>query len=422
MNTAAGAKKIGRPTLLNVLRRAHLNITFVMVTIVGVSLTTTGAIILLTFANGTLSLVARAISHNVEAAVVFDDRIAAYQALVSIASTEDVAEASIVDARGNSLARWQSPERGTFAVLRKATVTFLHEHPVMVPITHDGIVIGEVTVTGNGRDLLHFMLDGILSITISQALILIGSVYWSRRMLDDIVGPLQTFADVAHAVRSQRDFEQRVPEVRIAELNSFGENFNALLDELASRQVHVETEKAVLEHRASHDSLTGLANRAVLEERLNKVIADADKQSIRAAVLYIDCDRFKEINDRYGHAAGDVVLVSVAKRIKEQVREADLVVRLGGDEFALLMTPIRDAGDAFWIADVLEKSMRRPITLPTGEAILTSLSIGVALYPEEATDADSLLHKADQAMYRVKFANRANGTNATLGTRRDNGL
>ena len=409
MNIVSESSGSGRQTLLNVLRRAHLNITFVTVTIVGLSLTISGVTNLLAYANGSLNLVARAISLNVEAAVVFEDRIAANQVLTSIASTEDVAEASITDGRGNTLANWQSPERGAFSALRKATVIILHERPVMVPITHDGVLIGEVTVTGNGRDLLHFMLSGMLSIIVSQALIVLGSMHLSRRMLDDIVGPLQIFADVAYAVRCQRDFAQRVPDVKISELNGFGRNFNALLDELAVRRAHLETEKAVLEHRANHDGLTGLANRAVLEERLRRVIADADKRNIHAAILYIDCDDFKKINDRYGHAAGDVVLITIANRIKEQVREADLAVRLGGDEFALLAAPIREAKDAFCIADIVAKSMRRPITLPTGEAIVTSLSIGIALYPEDAVDTNGLLHKADQAMYRAKFAKRDNG-------------
>jgi diguanylate cyclase (GGDEF)-like protein len=238
-------------------------------------------------------------------------------------------------------------------------------------------------------------------------------------MLDDIVGPLQIFADVAYAVRCQRDFEQRVPDVKISELNSFGRNFNALLDELAARRAHLETEKAVLEHKANHDSLTGLANRTVLEDRLNAVIGDADNGNIRAAVLYIDCDQFKEINDRYGHAAGDAVLVAVASRIKEYVREVDLAVRLGGDEFALLAAPIREANDAFRIAKVVAKSIQRPITLPTGEVIVTSVSIGVALYPEDAADSSGLLHRADMAMYHAKFAKRDSMENTTLFKRDD---
>jgi diguanylate cyclase (GGDEF)-like protein len=178
----------------------------------------------------------------------------------------------------------------------------------------------------------------------------------------------------------------------------------------------LQDENASLVHMASHDSLTRLPNRAYFENRLKLAIADAGRRGMRAAVLFLDCDRFKEINDGFGHAAGDAVLISIATRIKGQVRETDLAVRLGGDEFALLVAPIHDPADAVVIADNLLTRMQAPITLPTGESIATSMSIGIAIYPDHALDADALLHKADQAMYRAKSAARGSrGVAAAMG-------
>jgi diguanylate cyclase (GGDEF)-like protein len=231
-------------------------------------------------------------------------------------------------------------------------------------------------------------------------------VLLSRRMMDEIVGPLQNFTRVAHAVRRDRDFDRRVAGATIVELNSFARDFNALLDELATWQSHVATETASLEYRASHDSLTGLCNRALFEDRLLRAITHAALRNTQIALLLIDCDRFKEINDRFGHAAGDAVLVCVSDRLQGQLGPGDVAARLGGDEFALLITSGRHIADARRIAEGIMASMLTPITLPGGEGIVASLSIGIAMYPEHARDVSQLLHQADLAMYESKFTAR----------------
>lgn len=111
-------------------------------------------------------------------------------------------------------------------------------------------------------------------------------------------------------------------------------------------------------------------------------------------MLFIDSDRFKEINDRLGHAAGDTVLVNIAMRIRGQLRESDLVARLGGDEFAVLLAPLASGADALRIADNIIASMQAPIRLSDGSTVSTSLTIGIALYPEHADTPAALLHDA----------------------------
>ena len=108
-------------------------------------------------------------------------------------------------------------------------------------------------------------------------------------------------------------------------------------------------------------------------------------------MLFIDSDRFKEINDRLGHAAGDTVLVNIAMRIRGQLRESDLVARLGGDEFAVLLAPLASGADALRIADNIIASMQAPIRLSDGSTVSTSLTIGIALYPEHADTPAALL-------------------------------
>jgi len=404
---------VRQKTLLSVLRRAHLSLVVAAISLVGLSLMTTGTIILMAYANDSLRLVAHAIAYNAQAATVFEDHAAALDALASIATTEDIASATITDRHGEILARWDSPPHGLFAMLAHYSARLLQQRSVSTPIIHDEAIIGMVTVSGNGQNLLSYIISGILGIILSEGLIVASAVLVSRRMMDEIVGPLQNFTRVAHAVREDRDFDRRVPGAAITELNSFASDFNALLDELAIWQSHVATETASLQYRASHDSLTGLCNRAVFEDRLLQEIDHANLRGAQIALLLIDCDRFKEINDRYGHAAGDAVLVCISERLRDQLSTGDVAARLGGDEFALLVTSGHHIADARRVVDAIRASMQTPITLPGGERIVASLSIGIAMYPDHAGDVSQLMHLADLAMYRSKFIARQKASKPT---------
>ncbi len=138
---------------------------------------------------------------------------------------------------------------------------------------------------------------------------------------------------------------------RLHELNELGNDFNALLDELEVWHSHLQSENQTLAHQASHDSLTGLPNRAFFEGRLNRSVRNARGSRDQVALLFLDSDHFKQINDTLGHAVGDEVLISVADRVRAQLREHDLVARLGGDEFAVLLTPLQSREDAEHIAE-----------------------------------------------------------------------
>jgi diguanylate cyclase (GGDEF)-like protein len=390
-------------TLLKILRRAHRNIALLAVTIIGICLTLTGALMVRTNSDDRLTLIAKAISYTAEAAVVFDDRAAALQALTPIAAAQGLADARITGQTGAVLAQWRAPAGGLYGKLSRWTMTLLWQRPVRVSIQHEGAVIGMVEVTGDGRSALGFLLADILAIIICQALIIASAVYLSRRKLDRIIDPLRQWADVAHAVRLDKTFEQRVPPSHIAELNELGEEFNALLSELARWQSYLQSENAALAYQASHDSLTHLPNRAFFETRLQTEIAKAAQNKGKLAVLFMDCDQFKTINDRHGHAAGDAVLAGIAARIKACVRATDLAIRLGGDEFALLVTPLQGIDDATMIAETIGAAMAAPIALPSGERVAAALSIGIAVYPDNAADAHSLVSQADRAMYRAKI-------------------
>ncbi|MFV3375716.1 diguanylate cyclase domain-containing protein [Pseudomonas sp. NY11226] len=399
-------KRSVRPTLRSVLGRGHLSVALLAVGLAGISLTLLGVLALRVYANQNLQLIARSINYTVEAAVVFDDSAAANESLALIASTEEVAEAKVFNDEGELLAHWQRGDTDMLAQLEVQVATALLDEPVNLPILHQQQQVGHIELVGQGRSLLLFLLSGLAGILFCTILSALAAQYLSRRLLSDITRPLRGLASVAHAARRERSFDRRVPEAPIAELNELGNDFNALLDELEVWHSHLQSENQSLAHQASHDSLTGLPNRAFFEGRLSRSVRNAARQQDHLALLFLDSDHFKQINDTLGHAVGDEVLISVADRVRAQLREHDLVARLGGDEFAVLLTPLQSRKDAEHIAEKIVASMKLPVQLDSGRSIATSLSVGIAYYPDDGADPASLLNAADAAMYQAKGKRR----------------
>jgi diguanylate cyclase (GGDEF)-like protein len=156
---------------------------------------------------------------------------------------------------------------------------------------------------------------------------------------------------------------------------------------------------------AQHDALTGLPNRWLLNERLDRALALASRHQRRLAVLFLDLDRFKEINDSFGHATGDQVLREISGRLERCVRASDTVCRIGGDEFVVLLAELEDESDATICAEKIMGAVAATLTAASHEFHLT-LSIGVGIYPGDGEDAATLLKSADTAMYRAKAEGR----------------
>ncbi|MCD1257602.1 EAL domain-containing protein [Paenibacillus athensensis] len=166
---------------------------------------------------------------------------------------------------------------------------------------------------------------------------------------------------------------------------------------------HLERESLFRHIRfiAEHDSLTGLPNRAHFHQRLEEAMNEADRARIKLAVLLIDLDRFKDINDALGHQFGDRMLQHIAQKLRACVRDSDTVARLGGDEFIVLLPQLRDAGEIWPIAGRIMDSLNEPFVLG-GQELRAVGSIGASLYPDHAVDAEALIKYADIAMYTAK--------------------
>ena len=158
---------------------------------------------------------------------------------------------------------------------------------------------------------------------------------------------------------------------------------------------------------ATHDGLTGLPNRILLYDRFKVAAAHAERENKKMAIMMVDLDRFKRINDKLGHDFGDRILVAVAGRLTDALRKSDTVVRMGGDEFVLQLSEIDDKEHAVTVAQKIIEDFNRPFLLQ-GQKINVTVSIGVVIYPDDGKNIDSLIKKADKLMYRAKKAGRNN--------------
>ena len=182
--------------------------------------------------------------------------------------------------------------------------------------------------------------------------------------------------------------------------------FDARLQSNAARLVaQLQLANAELQHRATHDQLTGLANRALSDDRLEREIAAASRSKTQFAVMFVDLDRFKTVNDSLGHQAGDTLLTVAAHRLKKAIRLSDSVARVGGDEFVLLLRELRGPDDAGAVARKLMAAMAEPLDLE-GVPFHLSISVGIAMFPVDGTNSHTLLASADAALTSVKRSGR----------------
>jgi len=174
---------------------------------------------------------------------------------------------------------------------------------------------------------------------------------------------------------------------------------------LKAEVTHRKQLEEKMKYMATHDDLTGLANRVLLKDRINTAIELHQRQSLLMAVLFLDLDGFKNVNDSHGHDVGDELLLLVARRLQSCVRKSDTVVRFGGDEFVLLLTGLHHNNEASFVAEKVLKLLQSPFELSSTKVII-GCSIGISMYPSDGTNDSDLLKEADTLMYQVKAAGK----------------
>ncbi|MFN7087861.1 MAG: 7TM diverse intracellular signaling domain-containing protein [Burkholderiales bacterium] len=213
-------------------------------------------------------------------------------------------------------------------------------------------------------------------------------------------------ADRINVMRREKDLAQQIMlETLVNSEQALEARVAERTKALTAANTRLREKEQQLEHLAHHDSLTGLVNRTVLDDRIEHALARARRNRSCVALLMVDLDGFKPVNDAYGHAVGDQLLVAVAQRLRQCVRDTDTVARLGGDEFVILLEDVKYPEDAVNVADKLIAAIGQPVPLGVATAQV-SASIGIACSPQHATDAEELLGCADEAMYAAKSDGR----------------
>lgn len=253
-----------------------------------------------------------------------------------------------------------------------------------------------------------FALMGLLTTLVVLALIWVGRL---RRRVRTQVAELRKASETAQAVHdlsmamrgvsNEETFDTEVSVQGSEDVAQLVVGFNSMIGELQKKELAKRTAEAKLQQMALIDELTGLPNRRLLFDRLTQGLARARRENRRLALLYIDLDGFKLVNDNLGHAIGDLVLCEVARRLRMRSREADTVARIGGDEFTVILDLIQENDDAKKAAEGLLDALR-PAFQVEGHSIQIGASIGISIFPDHGDESGYLLQQADCAMYAAK--------------------
>lgn len=243
-----------------------------------------------------------------------------------------------------------------------------------------------------------------LSFLITAAVLLISfmiAFILSNRLQDLVSVPVMNLVQTMKRVSREKNYSLRSKTAGKDEIGFLIDSFNEMLSEIESREETLRERQEHLQRLAHFDNLTHLPNRILYSDRLRQSILQAEREKKRIAVMFVDLDHFKDINDSAGHRIGDLLLVEVANRLQKIIRASDTVARMGGDEFTLLLSNIRDRENTGIVADKILKALSEPYRVDGNEFYITA-SVGITLYPDDGKTVDELLKNADTAMYKAK--------------------
>ena len=388
-----------------------------------------------------LGTMADIIAANSSAALLFSDPVAAQETLGFLNSQPHIQAAAIYGMDEKEFASYIKPGlqlEMPEILSQTANILFWGDYvELFTHIVYEGEQIGVVYLRSD-MEAVHDRLILFLGIV---ALVLVVSLLvtfiLSAQLQRIITDPLLRLSAIARQVSTEKNYAVRVIGEGKDEIGNLITDFNTMLDEIQSRdnelrenrlqleervarrtreleianeQLELSKEQAEsvasrMEYHAHHDALTGLPNRILLNDRITSELAHARRQQTNAALLFLDLDRFKIINDSLGHAVGDQLLRVIARRLNNCVRDEDTVARLGGDEFMVLLPRIGGSADAGRIAKKIIECLVDPISCNGHELHITT-SIGISIYPYDGADAETLIKHADISMYRAKELGR----------------
>jgi diguanylate cyclase len=356
-------------------------------------------------------------AESVSASMLFGNAGEAATVLSGLFTPTQIAEASVYDLSGKRFASYMKAAGDTPVLLE----TMRGDVPLHVgssetihvePVDYRGEKVGLLVVVGS----LDHLKDRQRSLIERSLLVLLGCIalaLWVvRRVVPRFVAPVGKLADLMEKVSVNQDYSSRASTDSTDEIGRLAHTFNQMLAKIQGHERSLRNELAereLTEHRlaqlAVNDPVTGLNNRHFFTERLHESVAHAERTGNIFALMFLDLDNFKVVNDSLGHSAGDTVLREFGARLRDLLRRVDIVCRLGGDEFAIIVESMTDREGIEYIAGKIIAMAALPIAFEETEVTVTA-SIGISLFPEGGHTPESLVRNADTAMYQAKITGK----------------
>ncbi len=357
---------------------------------------------------------ATVIGSNGTAAIMFGNAEEAHETLASLSAVPNITWAAFLMPDGQQLAAYRQHNPTSNADLEAPEGLGWNALRVRQPIMLHGRLIGNVVVQASLDSFYHSLalqaLFGGLAATLALAL----SLALTRRIASGIVHPLLSLLQLTEQVRAEQNFSLRASVYGNDEAGRLARSFNDMMEQLEWHDARINAElqqrlltEQQLNQLAYHDPITGLHNRHYFKEKLETAVIEVMRYATSCAVLFIDLDDFKIVNDTLGHEAGDKLLILVAERLRTTLRSNDVVCRIGGDEFAVIMENGVNVAQAERVAANIVAALSSPFVIED-QQIGIGASLGISLCPEHAADTVSLLRSADTAMYLAKSSGKNN--------------
>lgn len=367
-------------------------------------LSSTSLLFIKNYEKRNLELIGATLSTTLTAATVFSDSYDAHNKIARLGNEGMYASAKLVTKDQIVLVNWhaQQEQTGWYSRLLRE---WIYLKPLNVSIIHSDVAVGTLTLEGTVTGAVSFIRYSFMILTSGMLCVLIISLLLSEFLHRGMLATLRNITSSIHYVIHSGDFSLRISESTTSEFQLFSDDLNSLLREMQSLKASLMRDNRSLAAKALEDPLTGLANRSAFAAHLSRLL-DQQYAEERFALLFLDGDRFKSINDNWGHAAGDEVLKAIAARLLSLASEQDLVARLGGDEFAMLVSSQVSEEQLQQLMQDIHDLIMEKIILAEGTPINTSVTIGYA-WSQHGDTVESILERADMNMYKNKRTNKA---------------
>lgn len=352
-----------------------------------------------TYLNRNVNLLGKTLSELIQPAIVFKDENYIQKYLESYLNSYSIRRIEVLDENQQVLIMREN-QAGQYTLTQTVLERYLLDKPKYFDVFHDdNRKIATIVLYPSGEQMAIYLVQLIVILLFYLFLMMIAWVLSVQYVYRKIMNTIKPLIHTAELVHDQKAYNLRFKESRIYEFNILIQVFNQLLTEIQKWHVRLLQENEQLSYQANHDELTGLPNRHVFYRTLNEIFADEVERE-QSVLMFIDNNNFKQINDQYGHQAGDAVLKEMAIRLKGRIRQQDLMVRIGGDEFAIVLHGVKKIDYLPNIAENLLNCCQEPLLFEQ-QTIYFSFSIGMA-YSSYAHSMEQWIEQADSAMYQAK--------------------